>query len=177
MKTSLIVAVTDNGVIGRDGVMPWHLPSDLGWFKETTWGHHLVMGRRTWETVGEPLPGRTTVVVSRHRPELPAGVLPAGSLGEALELARRGGDDEAFVAGGAEIYRLALPRADRIYLTRIHTAIEGDTFFPDPDPAVWRLADSDRREADEKNRWPHTFEVYERRAAGGAPPEDGPAGV
>jgi dihydrofolate reductase len=168
MKVSLIVAVTDNGVIGRDGVMPWYLPSDLTWFKETTWGHYLVMGRRTFETVGEALPGRTTVVVSRSRPELPAGVALAGSLGEALELARCGDDDEAFVAGGAEIYRLALPLADRIYLTRIHTEIDGDAFFPDPDPAVWEVVASNRREADSKNRWPHTFEVYERRGGAAA---------
>lgn len=163
MKVSLIVAVTDNGVIGRDGVMPWHLPSDLAWFKGKTWGHHVLMGRKTFATLDRPLPGRVNVVISRRRPELPEGVRLAGSLAAALAIAREAGDAEAFVAGGAEIYRLALPTADRVYRTRIHTEIEGDTFFPDLDPGDWHRVERDRREPDERNRWAHTFEVWERR--------------
>ncbi len=115
MQVALIAAVARNGVIGRDGDLPWHLPRDLAWFRERTWGRHVLLGRRTWESFGKPLVGRTLVAITRDPAyEVPEhGVLVVHSLDEALETARRAGETEVLVAGGAEVYRQALPRADR----------------------------------------------------------------
>lgn len=163
MAVSLIVAVSSNGVIGRDGDLPWHLPADLRHFKNTTMGHHLIIGRTTWDEVGRPLPGRTMVVVTRNRDFHAEGVLVAHSLGEALGLA--GTDDEPFIGGGAEIYRMAFEDdlVNRFYLTRVHAEVEGDTFFPTVDWDFWLLADRIDHPADEKNQYPYTFEVWDRR--------------
>lgn len=160
---SLIVAMSTNGVIGREGDLPWHLPADLRHFKKTTMGHHLIIGRATWDEVGKPLPGRTMVVVTRNRDFNADGVLVAHSVEEGLALAR--GDDEPFIGGGAEIYRQALEAdmVDRLYLTRVHADVEGDTFFPAIDFDGWLLADRVDHPADEKNEFPYTFECYDRR--------------
>lgn len=163
MRLSLIVAMADNRVIGRDNELPWRLPADLARFKKLTMGHHLLMGRKTFETVGRALPGRTTVVISRGQPRLPDGVLLAHSLEEAIDLARAAGDDEAFVAGGGEIYRLALPLADRIYLTRVQGGFGGDTDFPHYEASEWRLLWREDREADERNEFRYSFLVLERQ--------------
>jgi len=162
MAVSLIVAVSSNGVIGRDGDLPWYLPADLGHFKRTTMGHHLIIGRRTWEEVGEPLPGRTMVVVTRSRRFAPEGAQVVRSVEEALELAT--GDDEPFIGGGAQIYHIALARdlVDRIYLTRIHAEVEGDTHFPEIDLEEWELISEEHHQADEKNEFDYSFLVYER---------------
>jgi dihydrofolate reductase len=162
MRVTLIAAVADNGVIGRGNDIPWRLPEDWRRFKRTTMGHHLIMGRRTWESIGTPLPGRTTVVISRGKPRLPEGVLLADSLETALDLARRSGDDEAFVAGGAQIYSQALPLADRLVITRVHATPEGDTLFPAWDPAEWSLAGEERYAADERHEIACTFQAFER---------------
>jgi dihydrofolate reductase len=162
MRLAVIAAVADNGVIGRDGRLPWRLPADLRRFKALTMGHHLLMGRRTFESVGRPLPGRTTVVISRGRPDLPAGVRLAGSLDEAVAIAAAAGDEEPLVAGGAEIYRLALPRAERLYLTRVHARPEGDVSFPAFDSGGWREVEREERAADGENPVGATFLVYER---------------
>ena len=162
MRLSLIAAVADNGVIGSGNDIPWRLPEDWRRFKATTMGHHLLMGRLTWESIGKPLPGRTTVVISRGRPELPAGVLRAGSLDEAIAISAAAGDQETFVAGGAGIYHLALPRADRLYLTRVHASIEGDTYFPAWEEADWDLSSEEHHPADERHAWPFTFQVFDR---------------
>ncbi len=163
MTISLIVALSSNGVIGRDGDLPWHLPADLKHFKRTTMGHHLIIGRRTWEEVGKPLPGRTMVVVTRSRRFAPEGAQVARSVEQALELAA--GDDEPFIGGGSQIYRIALARdlVERIYFTRIHADVEGDTFFPDFDLDEWELDSEEHHEADEKNEFDYSFLVYERR--------------
>ena len=160
---SLIVAMSANRVIGRDGDLPWHLPVDLRHFKKTTMGHHLIIGRATWDEVGKPLPGRTMVVVTRNRDFSADGVLIAHSVEEALALARD--DDEPFIGGGAEIYRqaLAVDLVDRLYITRVHAHVEGDTFFPPVDLDQWLLADRVDHSADEKNEHPYTFERYDRR--------------
>ena len=160
---SLIVAISSNGVIGRDGDLPWHLPADLRHFKKTTMGHHLIIGRATWDEVGKPLPGRIMVVVTRNRSFNVDGVLVAHSVEEALSLVRN--DDEPFIGGGAEIYRQALEAGmvDRLYITRVHTEVEGDTFFPSIDLGKWLLADQVDHPADEKNEHPYTFECYDRR--------------
>jgi dihydrofolate reductase len=137
---SLVVAAAANGVIGRDNAMPWHLPEDLAHFKRLTLGQPVVMGRKTYESIlaslGRPLPGRTNIVVTRQPGFAAPGCTVVGSLDAALETAR--GAEEVFVIGGAEIYRLALPRAKRVYLTRIDAAFEGDATFPALDPAEWR---------------------------------------
>jgi dihydrofolate reductase len=160
---SLIVAMSSNGVIGRDGDLPWHLPADLRHFKKTTMGHHLIIGRATWDEVGKPLPGRTMVVVTRNREFSAEGVLVAHSVDEALALV--GNDEEPFIGGGAEIYRQALEAGipDRLYITRVHAHVEGDTIFPPIDLDGWLLADRVDHPADEKNEYPYTFECYDRR--------------
>jgi dihydrofolate reductase len=165
MRLSIIVAVAENGVIGRDNNLPWYLPADLGRFKQLTMGHHLLMGRKTFEAIGRALPGRTTVVISRGRPTLPEGVELAGSLEEALSLAAAAGEDETFVAGGAQIYHLALPRADRLYLTRVHATIEGDTRFPALTETEWTLVSQEDHTPDEKNKYRYSFLVYDRTEA------------
>jgi dihydrofolate reductase len=167
MRVSIIAAVARNGTIGIDNRLPWRLPADLRRFKSLTMGHHLIMGRRTFESVGA-LPGRTTIVVSRRGAAgAPPGVEVAPSVAEALDLARRAGEDEAFVAGGGEIYRAALDYADRIYLTRIERSFAGDATFPDLDPDEWHEVEARRCEPDEKNPHPYSFVLLERRPASG----------
>ncbi len=162
MTVSLIVAVSSNGVIGRDGGLPWYLPADLKHFKRTTMGHHLIIGRRTWDEVGKPLPGRTMVVVTRSKKFAPDGAQVVRSVEQALEVAVK--DEEAFIGGGAQIYRIALARdlVDRIYLTRILAEVEGDTIFPEIDLDEWELVSEEHHDADEKNEFPYSFLIYER---------------
>lgn len=160
---SLIVAMSSNRVIGRDGDLPWHLPADLRHFKKTTMGHHLIIGRATWDELGRPLPGRTMVVVTRNRGFSVDGVLVAHSVEDALSMVR--GDEDPFIGGGAEIYRQALEAemVDRLHITRIHAEVEGDTFFPDIDLDEWLLVDRVDHPADEKNEFAYAFERYDRR--------------
>jgi len=161
MKVSIIVAVADNGVIGRNGDLPWRVSADLKRLKAMTMGHPMIMGRKTYETLPGPLPGRKIIVVTRNRDFAPPNVLTAGSVESALLLAQ--GDDEVFIAGGAEIYAQSMHRADVMYLTRVHAEPEGDTIFPEFDDVnEWRLVDSEHFEADEKNQYPYSFLTYER---------------
>jgi len=164
MKVALVVAMDERGAIGKGGGLPWHLPADLARFKRLTMGHHLIVGRRTWESIGRALAGRRIDVVTRHpeRLSLPEGVVAAGSLEEALARAAGDGDGEAFVGGGASLYRDALPRADRLYLTRVHATVDGDTFFPPFDPASWRETAREEIAADAGNAHATTFSVLER---------------
>lgn len=156
MIVSAIVAVSRNGVIGRDGRLPWTYPEDLKHFKQVTLGHTLVMGRKTWDSLGRPLPGRRTIVLTRNAElVLPEGVLRCVELGEAVRLAAEAGETELFVIGGGDVYARALPRCDRLYLTRIEREVEGDTRFPSWDPAEWR--ETERRAEGEL-----TFLTYER---------------
>jgi dihydrofolate reductase len=158
MKLSLIVAMSENGVIGIENRLPWRLPADSRRFKSLTMGHHLIMGRRTWESIGRPLPGRTSVVVTRNRAlAVPAGVLLVHSLDEAL--AACAGDEQPFVIGGTELYRSALAVAARIELTVIEHHFDGDAHMPDFDRAHWQLAASERHTDAE---WPYRFESWVR---------------
>jgi len=161
---SLIVAAAENGVIGRDNGLPWRLSADLRRFKKLTMGHPIVMGRKTYESIGRPLPGRTNIVITRN-PEYVWACEPpqhtVGSLEAALALVDP--SDECFVIGGAQIYALALPSADRLHLTRVHAEIEGDTRFPEITAATWTLTDSEAHPADEKNEYPYSFQTYARR--------------
>ena len=136
MRISLIAALARNRVIGRGNQLPWHLPEDLKRFKALTMGHPVLMGRKTFESIGRELPGRLNLVISR------AGL----SLDDALKKARESGTDEAFVIGGAQVYELALPKADRLLLTLIDRDVEGDTFFPAWDPAAWREVAAEPRD-------------------------------
>lgn len=135
---SLIAAVASNGIIGNQGALPWHLPEDLRFFKAQTLGHTVIMGRRTWEAIGRPLPGRRNIVVTRSPGFAAEGAVVAGSLDAALALCE--GEAAVFIIGGAQVYRDALPRADRIVLTEIHRDYAGDARFPDFDRSRWREA-------------------------------------
>jgi dihydrofolate reductase len=164
MRISLIVAVAENGIIGRGGALPWRLSDDLRRFKQLTMGHTIIMGRRTWESIGRALPGRRTVVVSRRhdfRVDVD-GVGIATSLDKALEIAKTADEDEAFIVGGAELYRKSLERADRLYLTRVCAAVDGDTSFPDIEWNKWQLVGSEDHDASEKNEYAYRFETYDR---------------
>ena len=166
MSVSIIAAVAENGVIGRGGKLPWRLSADLKRFKSLTMGHPIIMGRRTWESIGRPLPGRTSIVITRQtRYATPfAEVQVAHDWDEAhrLALAAPGGEVESFAIGGAEVYCAALPHARRLYLTRVLACIEGDAHFPPHNEAEWKLMTSDEHGADADNEYPHWFEVYER---------------
>ena len=166
MRLALIVAAAENDVIGRDNKLPWHLPEDLGYFKRVTMGKPIVMGRKTFESIGRPLPGRTNIVISRNPEFEAAGVLVVASLDEALglaaEVAGEAGARALVATGGAEIYRLAIPRADRLYVTEVHADIEGDARLPDVAWAEWEETRRDRHAAAE-NSHDFSFVVYDRR--------------
>jgi dihydrofolate reductase len=163
---SIVVAAAENNVIGRQGQLPWHLPADLQHFKQRTLGHPIVMGRRTFESIGRVLPGRTNIVVTGQTNwPAPAGVLLAHSLPEALALAtQQPGGEEICVIGGGEIYRAALAAADVVYLTEVHTTVpDGDTFFPPLLPTTWREETRARHAPDEKNTLAYSFVTLRRR--------------
>lgn len=160
MALAMIVAVADNGVIGRGGGLPWRLSADLRRFKRLTMGHHLIVGRRTWDELGRPLPGRTLVVLTRDPTFRASGATVVHTLDEALAVAA--GDDEPFVGGGAEIYRLAMPRVARLYLTRVRTSAAGDTVLDPLDLSGWRLVERTHQPADDRNQHPCDFETWER---------------
>ena len=156
---SLIVAVSENGVIGRDGELPWRLSDDLKRFKAVTLGKPVVMGRKTWESIGRPLPGRQNIVVSR-RPGLELdGADVVDSAAAAIDAAA--GVDEIMIIGGSEIYAMFLPHAERIYLTRVHAEVQGDARFPELG-SDWRLVSDERHAADDNNDHDMSFRVYER---------------
>jgi dihydrofolate reductase len=161
MMVSLIAAMAKNRAIGLGNGLPWHLPPDLRRFKALTTGHTLIMGRKTFETLRGPLPWRTTIVVTRREDYAPPGVLVARSIGEALSLAE---GDEVFVAGGEDIFRQTLDRADRLYLTRIDQDFSGDTFFPEFDESAWRLVEREDHAATAETPLAYSFEVWEKSA-------------
>ena len=160
MIVALVVAMAENRVIGRGGKLPWHLPRDLQHFKRLTLDHTVIMGRKTFEEIRQPLANRRNVVISRDPGFQPRGVTVVPLLDEALALGAT--EDEVFVIGGGEIFRLALPRADRLYLTLVHAVVEGDTFFPPFDLAAWALEDEEDHPADEKHAYPYSFRTYSR---------------
>ena len=165
MELALIVAVSENGVIGVDGDLPWRLPGDLKFFKRTTMGHHILMGRKTHESMGgRVLPGRTNVVVSRNRDYRPSqGAVLVHSLDEALALAESAGDESPFVIGGAQLYALALPRVSRLVMTVVRAQIDGDTHFPWVPPCDWQVESRQTHEADDANPYGYEFVVMSRQ--------------
>lgn len=160
MKISLIVAMDENGLIGANGGMPWHLPNDLRHFKRTTMGKPLFMGRRTHESIGRALPGRENLVLSRDETYQAKGCHTVTSFQAAQDLVRRQSGksaQEMVVIGGAQVYTLALPEAHHMYLTRVHGAFTGDTWFPDFDAGQWQQVSCERHPADDKNPHAHSF--------------------
>ncbi|MEO6069141.1 MAG: dihydrofolate reductase [Chitinophagaceae bacterium] len=163
MILSLIVAADENNVIGRDNKLPWHLPNDLKYFKNITWGMPVVMGRKTFESIGKPLPGRTNIVVTRNMNWKGDGAIVVHQVNEAIEVATSYDVIEIYIIGGAALFATTLADANRLYLTRIHHQFEGDVFFPAIDEKIWLLKKETFCDADEKNAFPHTFQFWERK--------------
>lgn len=163
MKLTIMVAASENNVIGRGGTLPWHLPLDWRRMRDRTMGHPIIMGRRTHESVGRPLPGRLNIVVTSDPTRVLPGCTRASSLAEALEAARASGAEEAFIFGGSRLFTEALPLADAIEFTRVHANILGDTFFPPIDEHVWGEIARERHEADSEHAYAFSFVTYERR--------------
>ncbi|HVD99596.1 MAG TPA: dihydrofolate reductase [Cytophagaceae bacterium] len=161
MTISIIVATDLDGAIGKDKKLLWYLPADLKFFKEKTMGHHMIMGRKTYESIGKPLPGRTTVIVTRDQSYKAEGCIVVNSIEEALQKAAAAGETEAMITGGAEIYKLALDKADRIYLTEVRGRFEADTFFRF-DKKAWTIKEEKDYKADEKNKFDYRFIILEK---------------
>lgn len=166
MHISLIVAVAENGVIGKDGGLPWHLSSDLKTFRRLTMGKPLIMGRRTFQSIGKPLDGRDNIVVTRDMAFEHPGVSTVDNLADAITLARvlgrTRGADEIMVIGGAAIYARVLPEADRVYLTRVHAEPAGDRHFPALDPGEWREVSHEALPRTQRDEYAATLQIYER---------------
>lgn len=162
MIISLVVAAANNNAIGKDGTMPWHLPNDLKHFKNVTWGMPVVMGRKTFDSLGKALPGRKNIVITRQPGWKAENAVSVSSVEDALFLAGETDAREVMVIGGGEIYRTVFAKAKRIYLTRVEAEPEADTFFPAVDPKEWRLVSQKNYEADEKNDYNYSFQVWER---------------
>ena len=162
MRVSLIAAVAENGVIGREGGLPWRIPEDLKFFRATTLGKPVIMGRNTYDSIGRPLPGRLNIVLTRDPRWRAEGVRIAHDLDTALGLARASGADEAMIIGGENVYEAALPRASRIYLTQVHRAFDGDAHFPPLDPGEW-IETARKEGAPGDTPLEYTFLTLERR--------------
>lgn len=169
MRITLIVAAARNGVIGQGDALPWRLPEDMKFFKATTMGHHVLMGRKTWESLPKPLPGRTNVVVTRQPEFVAAGARVVGSVEAGVELAANAAEDELFVIGGGQIYEQLLPQADRIYLTRVDADVDGDVRFDFEAGRLWTGCDLHVQAADERHAHPFVVRRYDRS---GRPPDD-----
>lgn len=163
MIISLIVAASENNAIGKNNQLLWHLPNDLKFFKNTTWGMPVIMGRKTFESVNKPLPGRINIVITRQADWEAAGVTVARDLQDALKKAAETNCKEVFVIGGGEIYKWALSITDIIYLTRVHAQIDGDTFFPSINETDWELESNQDFLADEKHAYAYSFQKWKKR--------------
>ena len=163
MITSIIVATSENNVIGKDNRLPWHLPADLKYFKNTTWALPIIMGRKTFESIGKPLPGRHNIVVTRNKDYKADGATVVSNLDDAVKAAESNDVKELFIIGGAELFNTTMNQAQRIYLTRVHANIEGDVFFPDLNKKEWHLISEKNKEADEKNEYDLSFQVWEKK--------------
>ncbi len=157
---SIIAAMAENRVIGVNNSLPWRLPADLRHFRQLTTGHHVIMGRRNYESIGKPLPERHNIVVTRNPAYRAPGCQVKHSLAEALQSIQN--DPEVFIIGGAEIYRQTIGDADRIYLTLVHADIKGDAYFPEFDAREWHEISRTRHEADERNPYAYSFVIYDR---------------
>ncbi len=173
MIISMIAAMDEERGIGKDSGLPWHLSTDLQHFKEITMGHHLIMGRKTYQSIGKNLAGRTMIVLTRDREFQADGCLIAHSLPEAFTIAEGRGEEEVFIIGGASVFRESLPLADQLYLTRVHAVVDADTFFPELNLAAWELTSERHYEADESDQYPFTIQHFIRSPQGSKEKDDG----
>jgi dihydrofolate reductase len=162
MTISLIVAAAKNNAIGKDGKLPWHLPNDMKHFKNITWGMPIVMGRKTFESLGKPLRGRKNIVITRQPGWKADGVITVKNIEDAMFVVKEADAKEVMVIGGGEIYKTLFEKARRIYLTRVEAEPEADTFFPSLKPEEWHLMSQQNYEADEKNAYNYSFQTWER---------------
>jgi dihydrofolate reductase len=160
MIISLVAAAAENNIIGKENALPWRLPADLKFFKNLTMGHSIIMGRKTFQSVGKALPGRKNIIITRDNSFSAEDCIVLGSLSEAFQVCKD--EDEIFVVGGAEIYHQSMEFADKIYLTRVHALFAGDTYFPDIHEDEWRVLSKEEHRADEKNIYPYSFIQYLR---------------
>jgi dihydrofolate reductase len=165
MIISLVVAASENNVIGKDNKLLWHLPNDMRFFKNTTWAMPVIMGRKTFDSLGKPLTGRTNIVITRQKNWKADGVKVVKSLDQGIIVAAETDAREAFVIGGGEIFNQSIQRAQKIFLTRVHTVIEGDTFFPEVNEKHWKLMSNLDFEADEKHAFAYSFQIWESNLA------------
>ena len=163
MIVSLVVAAAENNVIGKNNQLLWHLPNDLKFFKNTTWGMVVIMGRKTFESVNKPLPGRINIVITRQSDWATEEVITAADLNDALKKAAETNCKEIFVIGGGEIYKQSMAIANKIYITRVHTAPDGDTFFPVIDENNWELTSNEDFEANAKHAFGYSFQIWKRK--------------
>ncbi|MEO8583339.1 MAG: dihydrofolate reductase [Flavitalea sp.] len=161
MVINLLVAAAENNVIGKDNKLLWNLPNDLAYFKNLTWGMPVIMGRKTFDSLGKPLKGRTNIIISRN-PSKVEGAFYATHFSEAIGIAEKTDAKECFVIGGGQIFKEVMPGSDRIYVTRVHAEFEGDTFFPVIDPLIWTRVSALPFKPDEKHAYAYTFEVWEK---------------
>lgn len=164
MRISAIAAMSTNRVIGKDNQIPWHLPADLKFFQRTTVGHHVIMGRKNYDSIGKPLYRRTNIVITRNPYFISSGCTIVHTLEEGIAIAHANGEEEAFIIGGGEIYRLAMDYLDRIYLTTIDLITDGDVLFPEFDLSAWRVTSEEHYEPDAKNIHPFIIQVFDRIA-------------
>lgn len=163
MTITLLVAAAENNAIGKNNQLLWSLPNDMKFFKNTTWGMAVIMGRKTYESVDKPLPGRFNIVITRQADWKKEGVMVASDLQDALRKAAETNCQEVFIIGGGEIYRWALDIADKILITRVHASFDADTFFPEIDESKWQLTASQDFEADEKHQYAYSFQTWVRK--------------
>lgn len=163
MLVSFIVAASENNVIGKNNQLPWHLPNDLKYFKNITWAVPVIMGRKTFESSGAALPGRTNIVITRQAGWKAEGAIVVADLNEALQAAADTDAKFVFIIGGGDIFRQSLPLANKIYLTRVHTVVDGDTYFVDLKEDEWKIVSELHFKADEKHDYDYSFQVWERR--------------
>lgn len=159
----ILVACDENSVIGKDNQLIWHLPADLKRFKSLTTGHVILMGRKTYESIGKPLPNRTTIVITRQADFQAEGTIIAHSVDEAILKAKSLSREDIFIVGGAEIYTVSMALADQILLTQLHDIFEGDAFFPEISPETWEIVDRERGQTDEKNPFQYSFITYQKK--------------
>ena len=160
---TIIAAIAKNNALGKDNDLIWYLPGDLKRFKKTTTGHHILMGRNTFESIGKPLPNRTSIIITRNEKYLKDGCLVANSLEEAVELAKE--DDQMFIIGGAQVYKYAMENniGDTLDITLVHHEFEADVFFPEIDPEIWKEVAREDFKADEKNKFDYSFLRFQKR--------------
>ena len=157
---TVIAAVAKNRALGKNNQLIWHLPADLKRFKQVTLGHHIIMGRKTFESLGKPLPNRTTIIITRNKDYKQEGCIVVNSLSDAIEASKV--DENPYILGGAEIYKQALEIADKLDLTLVHHSFEADVFFPEIDSSIWRVKEKIDNKADEKNKYDYSFVTYIR---------------